>query len=137
MPVPRNRSVAPRPLATTRGGLATTALVLGALGAVCVAAAIGLSVVTPLPLGGLALASGGVVLTLAGLLLGTIDATRGPVRGNRRAVLAAGVSVAGLAGGLIWLAAFVITAVAGPAPTTTVQPQTGTETCAPSSCAAD
>lgn len=135
--MPRNRSVAPRTPTPVRGGLGTSALVLGGLGALCVAVAIGLSVVALLPLGGLALASVGVVLTLAGLLLGTIDATRGPVRGNRRAVLAAGVSVAGLAGGLIWLAAFVITAVAGSAPTTTVQPQPATETCASSSCAAD
>lgn len=112
MAVPRNRSTVPRPPATTRGGLGTAALVLGGLGTVFVAIAVGLSAVAPIPLGGLALASVGVVLALAGLLLGTIAATRG----NRTAILAAGVSVVGLAGGLIWLAAFVITAVAGPFP---------------------
>jgi hypothetical protein len=93
-----------------------SALVLGLLGTVAVAGAVVHSVVAPLTVAGLALVSAGLVLALAGLVLGTIGATRGPTRANRTAISAAGVSVVGLAGGLIWLAAFVITTVTGPAP---------------------
>ncbi|MBN9737849.1 hypothetical protein PP1_022845 [Pseudonocardia sp. P1] len=110
-----------------------SALVLGVLGAVFVAIAVAYSIVAPLTVAGLALVSAGVVLTLAGLVLGTIGATRGSARANRAAISAAGVSVAGLAGGLIWLAAFVITTLTGPVPVV-AQYMGGTPACAPPTC---
>lgn len=116
-----------------RGGLGSSALVLGALGSVFVAVAIALSAVSPLTVAGLALASAGVVLTIGGLVLGTLGAVRACPGRSRTAISAAGLSIAGLAGGLIWLAAFVILAVTGPGPA----PLDGTDTtpaCAPDVC---
>lgn len=119
--------------AVPRGGLGTSALVLGALGSVFVAVAIALSAVSPLTVAGLALASAGVVLTIGGLVLGTLGAVRACPGRSRTAISAAGLSIAGLAGGLIWLAAFVILAVTGPGPA----PLDGIDTtpaCAPGVC---
>lgn len=114
-----------------RGGLGSSALVLGALGALSVAVAAGLATGTgtPLTVAGLALVSAGIVLAGGGLVLGTIAAIRGRPGANRAAISAAGLSVVGLAGGLIWLAAFVITALAGPADTVPEIPA-----CVPPSC---
>nr|WP_168172131.1 DUF4337 domain-containing protein [Pseudonocardia sp. AL041005-10] len=106
---------------------------LGALGSVFVAVAIALSAVSPLTVAGLALASAGVVLTIGGLVLGTLGAVRACPGRSRTAISAAGLSIAGLAGGLIWLAAFVILAVTGPGPA----PIDGADTapaCAPGVC---
>ncbi|NWJ74125.1 hypothetical protein HX744_26985 [Pseudonocardia sp. ICBG1122] len=128
----RDRSDTRHP-AAPRGGLGSSALVLGALGSVFVAVAIALSAVSPLTVAGLALASAGVVLTVGGLVLGTLGAVRACPGRSRTAISAAGLSIAGLAGGLIWLAAFVILAVTGPGPA----PLAGTDTtpaCAPGVC---
>lgn len=108
---------------------------LGALGVLSVAVAAGLATGTgtgtgtPLTVAGLALVSAGIVLAGGGLVLGTIAAIRGRPGANRAAISAAGLSVVGLAGGLIWLAAFVITALAGPAGTVPEIPA-----CVPPSC---
>lgn len=112
-----------------RGDLGSSALVLGALGVLSVAVASGLATGTPLTVAGLALVSAGIVLAGGGLVLGTIAAIRGRPGANRAAITAAGLSVVGLAGGLIWLAAFVITALAGPAGTVPEIPA-----CVPPSC---
>ncbi|WP_224389858.1 hypothetical protein [Pseudonocardia sp. ICBG1293] len=89
---------------------------LGALGSIFVAVAIALSAVSPPAVAGLALVSAGVVLAVGGLVLGTLGAVRACPARCRTSISAAGLSVAGLAGGLIWLAAFVILAVAGSGP---------------------
>ncbi|MEQ3540578.1 hypothetical protein WHI96_17315 [Pseudonocardia tropica] len=128
----RDRSDTRHPT-TPRGGLGSSALVLGALGSVFVAVAIALSAVSPPAVAGLALASAGVVLTIGGLVLGTLGAVRACPGRSRTAISAAGLSVAGLAGGLIWLAVFVILAVTGPGSA----PLDGTDTtpaCAPGPC---
>lgn len=112
-----DRSGATRPATVRRpGGPAVAAPALGALGAGLVVTAIVLSIADPLTVAGLAAASVGVVLTGAGLVLATISAVRGRTRCDRTAIAAAGISVAGLAGGLTWLAAFVLTAAVSGGP---------------------
>lgn len=106
---------------------------LGALGSVFVSVAIALSAVSPLTVAGLAFASAGVVLAIGGLVLGTLGAVRACPGRSRTAISAAGLSVAGLAGGLIWLVAFVILAVAGPGPAP-VQGAGAAPTCGPGAC---
>ena len=113
-------------------GLGTSALVLGVLGTLAVAVAVALSIGAPPGLVGLALASGGLVLAAGGLVLGTVAAVRGGVRGNRTAISAAGLSVVGLSGALIWLAAFVITMLSGALPAA----PGGSDGAAPPTCAA-
>lgn len=106
---------------------------LGALGSVFVSVAIALSAVSPLTVAGLAFASAGVVLAIGGLVLGTLGAVRACPGRSRTAISAAGLSVAGLAGGLIWLVAFVILAVTGPGPAP-VQGAGAAPTCGPGAC---
>ncbi|MBP2371889.1 hypothetical protein JOF36_007662 [Pseudonocardia parietis] len=101
----------PRPATARPRGYA--ALALGALGAAFVAVAIVLAIGTPLAVAGLVASSLGVVLTGAGLVLGTRSVACGRARGDRTAIAAAGISVAGLACGLTWLAVFVLTAMSG------------------------
>ncbi|ALE84965.1 hypothetical protein [Pseudonocardia sp. HH130629-09] len=128
----RDRSDVRHPT-TPPGGLGSSALVLGALGSVFVAVAIALSALSPLTVAGLAFASAGVVLAIGGLVLGTLGAVRACPGRSRTAMSAAGLSVAGLAGGLIWLAAFVILAVTGPGPPP-VQGADATPACGPVAC---
>lgn len=99
-----------------RDGLGVSALVLGGLATAFVAVAVASSAVAPLTTTGLALVSAGVVLAAAGLVLGTLGAVRARPGPSRTAMSGAGLSVAGLAGGLIWMAAFVILALTGPVP---------------------
>lgn len=122
-----------RPEPSPRGDLGSSALLLGVLGILFVAVAVGLATGTPLTVAGLALASVGIVLAGGGLVLGTIAAVRGRPGANRAAISAAGLSVVGLAGGLIWLAAYVITALAGPAQAVPEE-VAGSPACPPPAC---
>ncbi|MEQ3548893.1 hypothetical protein WIS52_00290 [Pseudonocardia nematodicida] len=97
-------------------GPGTASVACGALGLLSVVAAVVLAVRSAPDMVGLALVSVGLVLALAGLVVGTIGAVHERPRGGRLAVSGAGLSVVGLAGGLVWTAVFVLTAVAGPAP---------------------
>lgn len=138
MPVLSDRSAAAPPLAPPGAGLGASALVLGGLGTLFVAGAVGLSIGAPPALTGLALASVGLVLAAGGLVLGTVGAVGAARRGRRRdrtAISAAGISVVGLSGALIWLAAFVITVLSGPVPALRAEPG-GVPACAPPTCAA-
>ncbi|MFP5072128.1 hypothetical protein ACLFMI_20995 [Pseudonocardia nantongensis] len=91
-----------------------SALVLGGIGALLVVAATVLTVTTRFTVSGLVLASTGVVFALAGLALGTTGAMRGYPRASRLAISGAGLAVVGLAGGLVWIAAFILTTITGP-----------------------
>lgn len=106
-----NRSGTPRPATARPGGPA--ALALGVLGAALVVITIVLSIASPLTVTRLATSSVGVVLAGAGLVLGTLSVARGRASGDRTTIAAVGISIAGLAGGLTWLAAFVIIAMSG------------------------
>ncbi|MBC3193541.1 hypothetical protein H7X46_21005 [Pseudonocardia sp. C8] len=130
----RDRPDARRP--APRGGSGRPALVSAALGTGLVAVAVALLIAGPPTMWGLALVCAGLMLDGVGLVLGTIGAVRGPRRGNRIPVSAAGVAVAGLAGGLIWLAVFVIVTLGGGG-TADPAPAGGTLACAPASCHAD
>ncbi|SFO55332.1 hypothetical protein SAMN05216207_10865 [Pseudonocardia ammonioxydans] len=88
----------------------------GMLGVLLVAGAVVVAAAPPLTVAGLALASAGVVLSGGGLALGMAAAFQRRPRANRAAISAAALSVVGLAGGLTWLSALVITVVTGSAP---------------------
>lgn len=118
-----------------RGGRGASALVLGGLATVLVAVAVGLAALSAPSLVGLVLVAVGLVFALAGLVLGTTDALRGDRRHTRAAVSGAGLSVAGLAGGLVWVAVFVLTAFAGPNPPLGLTSSgVSTPACAPTVC---
>lgn len=125
----------PRGPRATRAGRGSSALVLGGLASVLVAVAVGLTARSAPPLIALVLVAVALVFALAGLVLGTTGAVHGHPRDTRAAVSGAGLSVAGLAGGLVWFAVFVLSAFAGPQPPLGLTPSgVSTPACAPSTC---
>lgn len=94
-------------------GPGASALVLGGAGALLVAAGTVVTVTSRFSVSALVLVTAGAVCALAGLVLGTAEAVRGCPGGSGAALSGAAFAVLGLAGGLVWVAAFVMTTFTG------------------------